>query len=111
MLLSAHLLASVPAAAVCVCVCDGQTVAGVLFFWSYMLLVFLILLNFLLAIIVDAFSEIKGATHEQTGKPTDESAVHQFIIYNLICKNWCSSLRCHMDIHVACPCCQQALSC
>jgi ABC-type Fe3+ transport system permease subunit len=60
-------------------VCDGQTVAGVLFFWSYMLLVFLILLNFLLAIIVDAFSEIKGATHEQTGKPTDESAVHRVI--------------------------------
>lgn len=32
-----------------------------------MILVFMILLNFLLAIIVDAFSEIKGATKERTG--------------------------------------------
>jgi len=38
---------------------DGVTgVAGGLFFWSYMLLVFLVLLNFLLAIIVDAFSVV-----------------------------------------------------
>ena len=35
-----------------------QTVAGTLFFWSYELLVFMVLLNFLLAIIVDAFSEV-----------------------------------------------------
>lgn len=35
-----------------------QGVAGILFFWTYMLLVFLVLLNFLLAIIVDAFSEV-----------------------------------------------------
>jgi hypothetical protein len=36
-----------------------QGVAGALFFWTYMLLVFLVLLNFLLAIIVDAFSEVR----------------------------------------------------
>jgi hypothetical protein len=44
-----------------------QGAAGVLYFWSFMILVFMILLNFLLAIIVDAFSEIKGATKERTG--------------------------------------------
>ena len=38
-----------------------------LYFWSFMILVFLILLNFLLAIIVDAFSEIKEGTKERTG--------------------------------------------
>lgn len=36
-----------------------------------MILVFLILLNFLLAIIVDAFSEIKNSTKERTGVPAD----------------------------------------
>lgn len=41
--------------------CRIQGVAGILFFWTYMLLVFLVLLNFLLAIIVDAFSEVCGA--------------------------------------------------
>ncbi len=35
-----------------------QSIAGALFFWSYELLVFMVLLNFLLAIIVDAFSEV-----------------------------------------------------
>jgi len=45
-----------------------QGAAGVLYFWSYMILVFLILLNFLLAIIVDAFSEIKETTKERTGE-------------------------------------------
>lgn len=45
-----------------------QSVAGILFFWSFELLVFLILLNFLLAIIVDAFSEVKDQTKEQTGE-------------------------------------------
>jgi hypothetical protein len=44
-----------------------QGAAGVLYFWSFMILVFMILLNFLLAIIVDAFSEIKNATKERTG--------------------------------------------
>jgi hypothetical protein len=45
----------------------AQGAAGVLYFWSFMILVFLILLNFLLAIIVDAFSEIKEGTKERTG--------------------------------------------
>jgi hypothetical protein len=45
----------------------AQGAAGVLYFWSFMILVFLILLNFLLAIIVDAFSEIKETTKERTG--------------------------------------------
>jgi hypothetical protein len=53
-------------------VCNGccrclQSVAGILFFWSFELLVFLILLNFLLAIIVDAFGEVKEQQKEQTG--------------------------------------------
>ena len=38
------------------------------FFWSFMVLVFMILLKFLLAIIVDAFSEVKERTKETTGK-------------------------------------------
>lgn len=37
-----------------------QSVAGILFFWTYELLVFMVLLNFLLAIIVDAFSEVSN---------------------------------------------------
>lgn len=45
-----------------------QGVAATLFFWSFELLVFMVLLNFLLAIIVDAFSEVKENTHETTGK-------------------------------------------
>ena len=44
-----------------------QGVAATLFFWSFELLVFMVLLNFLLAIIVDAFSEVKENTHETTG--------------------------------------------
>ena len=39
-----------------------QSVAGALFFWSYELLVFMVLLNFLLAIIVDAFSEVRAGS-------------------------------------------------
>merc|ERR1711871_774993 len=35
----------------------GEAVPAVLFFWSYEILVFLILLNFMLAIIVDAFAD------------------------------------------------------
>lgn len=46
-----------------------QGVAATLFFWSFELLVFMVLLNFLLAIIVDAFSEVKENTHETTGRP------------------------------------------
>lgn len=34
--------------------------AAVLYFWSYQIFVFMILLNFLIAIIVDAFSEVKA---------------------------------------------------
>ncbi|GIL76287.1 hypothetical protein Vretimale_5865 [Volvox reticuliferus] len=48
-----------------------QSVAGALFFWSYELLVFMVLLNFLLAIIVDAFSEVKEKTHETVGIHTE----------------------------------------
>jgi hypothetical protein len=36
----------------------SQGAAASVFFWTYMLLVFLVLLNFLLAIIVDAFSAV-----------------------------------------------------
>jgi hypothetical protein len=48
-----------------------QNLAGTLFFWSYELLVFMVLLNFLLAIIVDAFSEVKENTQETTGLHTE----------------------------------------
>ena len=48
-----------------------QGIAGVLFFWSYMILVFMVLLNFLLAIIVDAFSEIKENTTDTVGVDTE----------------------------------------
>jgi hypothetical protein len=41
--------------------CQSQGVAAALFFWTFMLLVFLVLLNFLLAIIVDAFAEVRRA--------------------------------------------------
>ncbi len=44
-----------------------QGLAGTLFFWSFELLVFMVLLNFLLAIIVDAFSEVKDRTAETLG--------------------------------------------
>lgn len=48
-----------------------QSLAGTLFFWSFELLVFMVLLNFLLAIIVDAFSEVKGSTADMTGMHTE----------------------------------------
>ncbi len=51
--------------------CPPQSVAGALFFWSYELLVFMVLLNFLLAIIVDAFSEVKEKTEETVGIHTE----------------------------------------
>lgn len=38
-----------------------------MFFWTFELLVFMVLLNFLLAIIVDAFSVVKENTSESTG--------------------------------------------
>jgi hypothetical protein len=39
-----------------------QNTIGQLYFWSFELIVFMVLLNFLLAIIVDAFCEVKEAT-------------------------------------------------
>lgn len=39
----------------------GAGVAGAAFFWTFEVLVFLVLLNFLLAIIVDAFSQVRAA--------------------------------------------------
>ena len=57
-----------------------QSVAGALFFWSYELLVFMVLLNFLLAIIVDAFSEVKEKTHETVGIHTE--------LYTLLRDKW-----------------------
>uniref|UniRef100_A0A7S0YB92 Polycystin cation channel PKD1/PKD2 domain-containing protein n=1 Tax=Polytomella parva TaxID=51329 RepID=A0A7S0YB92_9CHLO len=48
-----------------------QSVAGAIFFWSFELLVFMVLLNFLLAIIVDAFSEVKERTEETVGMHTE----------------------------------------
>jgi membrane protein implicated in regulation of membrane protease activity len=59
-----QLFAAAVSAAAAACL---QSVAGILFFWSFELLVFLILLNFLLAIIVDAFGEVKEQQKEQTG--------------------------------------------
>jgi len=44
---------------------------GALYFWTYMILVFLVLLNFLLAIIVDAFSEVKSRTGDTIGVPAE----------------------------------------
>jgi len=64
-----------------------QSVAGALFFWSYELLVFMVLLNFLLAIIVDAFSEVKEKTHETVGIHTE--------LYQLLRDKWRSLMgRC-----------------
>lgn len=48
--------------------------AGAFFFWTFELLVFMVLLNFLLAIIVDAFSEVKERTKETTGEAQAEGA-------------------------------------
>jgi len=56
---------------------DLQTLPGImqsvgaLYFWTYMILVFLVLLNFLLAIIVDAFSEVKSRTGDTIGVPAE----------------------------------------
>mmetsp|Transcript_10216 Transcript_10216/g.33452 ORF Transcript_10216/g.33452 Transcript_10216/m.33452 type:complete len:1592 (+) Transcript_10216:74-4849(+) len=46
-------------------------VPGILWFWSYNILVLMIMLNFLLAIICDAFSEVKGEASETTGMHTE----------------------------------------
>jgi len=50
-----------------------EYMAGFAYFWSYQILVFMILLNFLLAIIVDAYGEIKEESH-------DHVSVHQEVI-------------------------------
>ena len=46
-----------------------EKIPAVIFFWSYEILVFMILLNFLLAIIVDAFSDVKSQIEETQGLP------------------------------------------
>lgn len=48
-----------------------QSSVGQLGFWSYELIVFLVLLNFLLAIIVDSFCEVKAATVISSSVLTD----------------------------------------
>ena len=63
-----------------------QGLAGTLFFWSFELLVFMVLLNFLLAIIVDAFSEVKENTTEQTGLHTE--------VGQMIAEKWRSVTAC-----------------
>lgn len=63
-----------------------QGLAGTLFFWSFELLVFMVLLNFLLAIIVDAFSEVKENTTEQTGLHTE--------VGQMIAEKWRSVMSC-----------------
>ena len=57
-----------------------QSLAGTLFFWSFELLVFLVLLNFLLAIIVDAFSVVKENTSETTNIHTE--------IFGMVRQKW-----------------------
>eukprot|EP00887_Chlorella_sp_A99_P002467 scaffold10.g2467.t1 len=52
-----------------------QGVVGMLFFWSFEVLVFLVLLNFLLAIVVDAFSCVKERTTDTTGIHTELSQI------------------------------------
>jgi len=48
-----------------------EKIPAVIFFWSYEILVFMILLNFLLAIIVDAFSDVKSQIEESRGLPSE----------------------------------------
>lgn len=48
-----------------------EKIPAVIFFWSYEILVFMILLNFLLAIIVDAFSDVKSQIEETRGLPEE----------------------------------------
>lgn len=46
---------------------DPLKTVGMVFFWSFMLLVFTLLLNFVLAIICDAYVEVKEATASSPG--------------------------------------------
>jgi len=48
-----------------------EKVAGFVYFWSYQILVFMILLNFLVAIIVDAYAEIKEEAQESVSVPAE----------------------------------------
>ena len=50
---------------------NWQFFSGQVFFWTYALLVQQILLNFVLAIIVDAYSEVKQQSHETVGILTE----------------------------------------
>ena len=54
-----HVSRSAHQACRCRCPCPAA-VAGAAFFWTFEVLVFLVLLNFLLAIIVDAFGQVGG---------------------------------------------------
>jgi hypothetical protein len=59
--------------------------AGWAYFWSYQILVFMILLNFLLAIIVDAYAEIKEEAHETVSVPAE--------VVPMLKEKWRSSLK------------------
>jgi len=59
--------------------------AGFAYFWSYQILVFMILLNFLLAIIVDAYAEIKDAAHETVSVPAE--------VYPMLKEKWRTLLK------------------
>lgn len=48
-----------------------ENAAGFVYFWSYQILVFMILLNFLVAIIVDAYAEIKEEAQESVSVPAE----------------------------------------
>jgi hypothetical protein len=50
---------------------DLEYWAGFVYFWSYQILVFMILLNFLVAIIVDAYAEVKEAAAESVSVPAE----------------------------------------
>jgi len=70
-----------------------QGIAGTLFFWSFELLVYLVLLNFLLAIIVDAFSEIKENTSEHISVHTE---IGQMVVEKWRSVTSCFSRRRHI---------------
>lgn len=52
-----------------------QNTVGQLYFWSFELVVFMVLMNFLLAIIVDAFCEVKEATSSSSSVLQDLAEV------------------------------------
>jgi hypothetical protein len=65
--------------------------AGSLFFWTFELLVFMVLLNFLLAIIVDAFSVVKDNTSESVG-------IHEELA-QMVHEKWRSMLGRMLNVH------------